>query len=103
MMSLAGAMTGLSHFLCNFEPSADDEPDICQRMYVCVKRLSNPLTSVDKSAYRGKINIKIIIKSEINNPSIHSCYATADVPYECIWKTIIPGPCILARRYDELG
>jgi hypothetical protein len=57
--TLAGAVQGLNDYFVNFAPSApsaglEEELAICQRVYVCLKKLSDPGAVADKSAFKSK-------------------------------------------------
>ncbi|XP_055377945.1 DNA-dependent protein kinase catalytic subunit-like [Condylostylus longicornis] len=55
---LAGAMEGLNLFLINFAPSPTESYNICDSIYVCVKKLSNPPLYVKaKAPFRHALDL----------------------------------------------
>lgn len=56
--SINGAFTGLNHFLVNYAPSPTDEPAVCHRIYVCVKKLSDPPAGFGKlHVYKASLDL----------------------------------------------
>ncbi|XP_058823542.1 DNA-dependent protein kinase catalytic subunit-like isoform X2 [Topomyia yanbarensis] len=57
LISLAGALQGLNHFLINFAPS-DSGDDVCRRIYVLIKKLSDWDEAVkERAAFRNAIRL----------------------------------------------
>lgn len=50
---LTGALQGFNYYLVTCAPSKSEEPQICQRIYVCVKKLSDPGDITRRSAFRS--------------------------------------------------
>lgn len=57
-LTLTGALNGFSHFLVNFAPDPSNEPNTCHRLYVCVKKLTDPSGLNDHTPFRGKNKIQ---------------------------------------------
>lgn len=53
--ALTGAMQGFTYFLTNFAPSPTSEPMVCQRLYGCIKKLSDPGEIREHITFRGNI------------------------------------------------
>lgn len=62
--ALTGALQGFTHFLNNFAPSTTSEPMICQRLYACIKKLSDPGEIRDHTTFRGKIAVSMTFSEE---------------------------------------
>lgn len=52
-LPLTGALKGFTYFLQNFAPSTTDESGVCQRLYSCIKKLSDPGEINDHTTFRG--------------------------------------------------
>ncbi|XP_037038023.1 DNA-dependent protein kinase catalytic subunit-like isoform X2 [Bradysia coprophila] len=56
-LSLSGALNGFTYFLENFAPCPTTHPIICQRIYSCAIKLSNPGDIKDKTAFRAALHL----------------------------------------------
>lgn len=54
---MAGALAGLNKYLINFSPSPNEEPILCDRLYNCVQKLSDPGELRSKTSFRNSLNI----------------------------------------------
>lgn len=54
---MAGALSGLNKYLIHFSPSPNDEPILCDRLYNCVQKLSDPGELRSKTSFRNSLNI----------------------------------------------
>lgn len=58
---MIGAINGLRNFLIAFPPSTEDKPDVSQRLYTCIKKLSDP---PDESNQRGVYRCALCLLTE---------------------------------------
>jgi hypothetical protein len=52
--TVAGAVHGLNDHFVNFAPSSEEDEEIRQRVYVCLKKLSDPGAVAEKLAFKSK-------------------------------------------------
>ncbi|KAJ6648931.1 DNA-dependent protein kinase catalytic subunit [Pseudolycoriella hygida] len=56
-LSLCGALNGFTYFLTNFAPCPSTQPMICERIYKCAFKLSDPGDIKDKTAFRAALHL----------------------------------------------
>lgn len=58
---MTGALNGFKSFLVNFEPQAEHRPEFSRRLYICIKKLSDPPCD---AKFRGTYRSALIILTE---------------------------------------
>lgn len=68
---LTGGFVAFKYFFYNFAPNPDSEPIICDRVYNCIKKVSDPGEIRERAAYRASLELitshSSVIQTQLTN------------------------------------